>query len=31
LVAGGYRRLQVRVLSPGFTVQARKGYYLRGR
>jgi len=31
LAAGGYRRLQVRVLSPGFTVQARKGYYLRDR
>ncbi len=27
--AGAYRRLEVRVKTSGFTVQARKGYYLR--
>ncbi len=28
--ATGYRRLEVKINRPGFTVQARKGYYLRG-
>jgi len=28
--AEGYRHIEVRVKKPGFTVQARKGYYLRG-
>lgn len=28
---GQYRKLEVRVRNPGFTVQARKGYYLRDR
>ena len=27
---GTYRRLEVRAKNPAFTVQARKGYYLRG-
>ena len=29
LEAGTYRRLEVRAKDPSFTVQARKGYYLR--
>ncbi len=29
--AGGYRHVEVRVKKPGFTVQARKGYYLRDK
>ncbi len=31
LEGGGYRRLEVRTKNPAFTVQARKGYYLRDR
>lgn len=31
LPAGTYHRLEVRLRNPAFTIQARKGYYLRDR